>query len=212
MAKGGSYSPVQSARHRIALLRLRSSKWLNREMSEILFRMHKSDDFRVEEITGTDIVPLTYELRYRVWSKETQLLDSFEKKGVICDEHESHSRHWAAFSPEGSLVASARLCIHATQQHLPDEYCYTELDLPTPLASINRLVVEKCARNRGLAKELDLQRIEAAKTAGAACIVAASSSGDRSRALQKLGFLPKDFKCKSHYLESFWLSVMVLDL
>src|SRR5579862_8803771 len=101
------------------------------------------DEFRVEEITGTDVVPLTYELRYRVWSKETRLISSVERLGVIYDEHESHSRHWAAFSREGSLVASARLCIHDAQQHVPDEYCYTELDLASPLASINRLVVEQ---------------------------------------------------------------------
>lgn len=176
------------------------------------FRMHKWDEFHVEEITGTDIVPLTYALRYRVWSKETQLLDSFEQKGIICDEHESHSRHWGAFSPDGSLVAAARLCIHDARTALPDEYCYTELDLPTPFASINRLVVSQCARNRGIAKELDLKRIEAAKKAGAASIVVASTSDSRTRALQNLGFLPKNVRCKSHYLEDFWLSVMVLNL
>jgi predicted GNAT family N-acyltransferase len=170
------------------------------------------DEFRVEEITGTDVVPLTYQLRYRVWSKETRLIGSFEQMGVICDEHETHSRHWAAFSPEGTLVASARLCIHDDQQHVPEEYCYTELDLPSPVASINRLVVERSARNRGIAQKLDLQRIEAAKNSEAACIVAAPTSDDRIRALEKFGFSLKEFRNKSNYLDNFWLSSMVLEL
>lgn len=174
--------------------------------------MHKSDDFRVEEITGTDVVPLSYELRYRVWANEVQLIDSVHVAGVICDEHETHARHWGTFSPEGTLVASARLCIHDTQQHLPEDYCYTELDLPTPLASINRLVVEQCARNYGIAKQLDLQRIEAAKNAGVACIVAYSTNHMRITALEKLGFVITPSRCKCSYRKDSWASVMVLYL
>jgi predicted GNAT family N-acyltransferase len=172
----------------------------------------RGDEFRIAEITGTELVPLTYKLRYRVWSKETRLVDSIHQMGAICDEHEAHSRHWAAFSQEGILVASARLCMHDAKERVPDEYCYTGLDLPPPLASINRLVVERSARNRGIAEQLDLQRIEAAKNAGAACIVGAPTSDNRIRALGKLGFSLKGSRGKSHYLEDFWLSVMVLDL
>jgi len=148
----------------------------------------REDEFRIEEVTGTEVVPLTYELRYRVWSKETRLVDSIQQLGIIHDEHESHSRHWAAFSHEGILVASARLCIHDTQEHVPDEYCYTGLDLPTPVASINRLVVEKSARDCGMAQKLDSHLIEAARNSGAACIVAAPTSNNRIRALGKFGF------------------------
>ncbi len=170
------------------------------------------DGFRVVEITGTEPVALTYELRYRVWSKERQLIGNLQRAGVIKDEHEVHARHWAAFSREGTLVASARLCIHEQQQDLPDAYCYTELDVPSPVASINRLVVERCARNRGVAQMLDAQRIEAAKKAGAACIVAAPTSDMRVRALERFGFSLTDSRSKSHYLEDFSLSVMVLYL
>ena len=79
------------------------------------------DEFRVEEITGTDVVPLTYDFRYRVRSKEARLIDSRHQMGIICDEHESHSRHWAAVSWEGILGASARLCIHDSQQRCSHE-------------------------------------------------------------------------------------------
>jgi GNAT superfamily N-acetyltransferase len=175
-------------------------------------KMQKPAEFRVEEITGTNFVPLTYELRYRVWANEVPLIDSVHAAGVICDEHEAHSRHWGAFSSGGTLVASARLCIHDTQQYLPEEYCYTELDLPTPIASINRLVVEQSARNRGIAKQLDLQRIEAAKNAGAACIVAYSTNHRRIKGLGKLGFAITRARCKCSYEKDSWASVMVLGL
>jgi len=88
------------------------------------------DEFRVEEITGTDVVPLTYEFRYRVRSKEIRLIDSLHQMGIICDEHESRSRHWAAFSWEGILGASARLCIHDSQQHVPDSWICNPSKLP----------------------------------------------------------------------------------
>jgi predicted GNAT family N-acyltransferase len=132
--------------------------------------------------------------------------------GAISDEHEAHSRHWAAFSPEGNLVAAARLCIHEKQQDVPEGYCYSDLDLQSPVASLNRLVVEKSARNRGIAQKLDLHRIKAAQNAGAACIVAAPTSGMRIQALEKVGFLVTSSRCKCSYKTDFWLAVMILDL
>lgn len=167
---------------------------------------------RVEEITGTKWVPLTYQLRYRVWSSEAQLIDSVHRVGIICDEHDAHSRHWAGFSPDNILVASARLCVHEQKEGVPEQYCYADLDLPRPVASINRLVVEKTARNRGIAQKLDLHRIAAAKEAGAACVVVAPTSDARIQALAKLGFKITSSRCRCSYKEGFWLSVMVLCL
>jgi len=174
--------------------------------------MNKPTSSEVAEITGTEIVPLTYELRYRVWSKEASLVDSIQEMGVICDEHDTHARHWAAFSCQGTLVASARLCVHEKWQDVPEGDCYKELELTGPIASINRLIVEPSARNCGIAKKLDLQRIEAAKEAGASCIVAAPTSDLRILALKRLGFLSTPYRCKCTYKKDFWLSVMVMEL
>ena len=80
------------------------------------------------------------------------------------------------------------------------------------MASINRLVVEQSTRNRNLAQALDLQRIEAAKSVGAACIVVAPTDDRRVRALGKAGFSLTSSKCKSIYMENLWLPVMVLNL
>jgi hypothetical protein len=70
---------------------------------------------QVQEITGTDLVPLSYALRYSVWSKEVQLAERVQKEGLIHDEHDSHARHWGVLSDTGALVASARMCVLLTR-------------------------------------------------------------------------------------------------
>jgi predicted GNAT family N-acyltransferase len=169
------------------------------------------DNFQVVEITGTNLVPLTYDLRYRVWSKEIRVPDSLGQNGQIYDDHEDHARHWAVAAKNGTLVASARLCVHESEKDIPEADFYTELKLPHPVASINRLVVEQSVRNLGLARHLDSHRIEAARNAGAACIVVAATDDQRVRSLGKAGFSLTCCKCKSIYVEGVWLPVMVME-
>ena len=100
--------------------------------------------FRFEEIPGTEWVPRTYELRYRVWAREKQLFEAIERLGLIRDDHDGHARHWGVFSDYSNVVASARLCIHDKQEDVPDGdyYDFNGVRFPAPVASLNRLVVE----------------------------------------------------------------------
>jgi len=170
------------------------------------------EGFRVQEITDTDLVPLSYALRYRVWSKEVQLAKNFQKEGLIRDEHDSHARHWGVLSNTGNLVASARMCVHHDPQDIPEADFYSQLQVPSPVASINRLVVDQCVRGSKLARSLDSHRIEAARMMGAACIVAAPTGDYRVRALGEAGFSLTSGKCRSIYVDNLWLPVMVLHL
>jgi GNAT superfamily N-acetyltransferase len=170
------------------------------------------ENLSVREITGTHLVPLTYALRYLVWSRQVELPELFQQNGQIYDDHEDHARHWAVSAGDETLVASARLCIHENEQEIPEADLYTELKLPCPVASINRLVVEQSARNHGLARLLDSHRIGAARDAGAACIVVAPTDDQRVRALLKAGFSLTSSKCKSIYVKDLWLPVMVMNL
>ena len=52
---------------------------------------------QVREITGTDLVPLTFRLRYEVYSEETTLNSQSRLQGMMTDSHDKHARHWAAF-------------------------------------------------------------------------------------------------------------------
>jgi len=174
--------------------------------------LSRMEGFRVEEITGTDLVPLTFALRYRVWSKQVQLSENVQRQGLISDDHEDHARHWGVLSDTEGLVASARLCVHQSEQDIPEADCYTELSLPSPIASINRLVVEQFAQKRGFAQSLDLRRIEAARSAGAACIVVAPTDDQRVCALGKAAFSVTSSKCKSIYVNDVWFPVMVMYL
>jgi len=143
-------------------------------------------DLQVREITGTDLVPTTFRLRYEVWSAETKLLPHIQKQGLIADAHEAHARHWAVLDG-GELMAAARMCIHEVQEESPDASTFSRIRLSTPVATINRLVVRPSVRNVGLAKQLDECRILAARDSGAKC-VAVTAAPTRFDALQRLGF------------------------
>jgi predicted GNAT family N-acyltransferase len=127
-------------------------------------------DNQVREITGTDLVTLTFRLRYEVYSEETTLSTQCRQQRMITDSHDEHARHWAAFEGD-MLVASGRMCIHNVQEEIPDELNFQEIELPTPIATINRLVVRKNWRKLGLARQLDLCRVQAARENSAACVV-----------------------------------------
>jgi Acetyltransferase (GNAT) domain len=91
-------------------------------------------DIQVREITGTDLVPTTFRLRYEVWSAETKLLPSIQNKRLITDEHDAHAGHWAAF--EGNeIVAAARMCIHDEQEESPDAPAFSKIRLPAPVST-----------------------------------------------------------------------------
>ena len=167
-------------------------------------------EFRVEEITGTDLVPTTFRLRYDVWSAETPLLPHVLKHQLITDEHDAHARHWAAF--EGNkMVAAARLCIHDAQEESPDAPAFLHIRFPTPIATINRLVVMPAARKRGLALQFDELRLSAAKSAGAKCVVG-TAAPVRISALKSLGFHLTGGLWIQPYCESLAMHGMVLML
>ena len=94
----------------------------------------------LREITRTAWVPQTFRLRYEVWNLEAALLPHIHQQGLIADEHDAHARHWASFDGD-EMVCAARMCIHNVQEESPDAPAFVKLRLPTPIATINRLVV-----------------------------------------------------------------------
>jgi hypothetical protein len=123
---------------------------------------HELSQYAVTEITGTDFVEQTFRLRYEIWLRETKLRAETYTQGTVKDEHDAHARHWAAFDGE-RIMAAARMCIHDRQEDTPDAPAFLEIQLSTPIATINRLVVHDSARNRGIASTLDLCRIDASR-------------------------------------------------
>jgi predicted GNAT family N-acyltransferase len=143
-------------------------------------------DVQIREITGTELVRLTFPLRYAVWQDEAELTSSVRAQELITDEHDEHARHWAAFDGR-EMLAAARMCIHGVQEESPDAPMFHDRNLPSPIATINRLVVRKTCRGLGIARQLDLCRIQAAREGGAACVVI-SAFDWRIKSVQALGF------------------------
>jgi GNAT superfamily N-acetyltransferase len=167
-------------------------------------------DVQVREITGTEHVPLTFRLRYDVWSEVTEVKLEFQVQRLIRDQHDEHARHWAAFDG-GEIVASARMCIHERQTDAPDAVVFRRERLPEPVGTINRLVVHREWRNLGIASQFDACRIQAARDNHAKCLVV-STSGRRIAALQTEGFRLTDYWGTSPFVPPLALRGMILML
>lgn len=133
------------------------------------------------------MVPAIQRLRYEVWKAEGATLYD-ETSGKIADPHDEHAMHWGVFSGD-RLVGAARLCVHDRRDDLPDFQLLSDLNLPEPVASMNRLVVLRDHRGIGIGRSLDRHRIEAARQAGARSIAITVVDYDRRRSqLANLGF------------------------
>jgi predicted GNAT family N-acyltransferase len=155
-------------------------------------------DVQVREITGTKYVPLTFRLRYEVWSEVMHVKPEFRAQRLINDEHDEHAQHWAAFDGD-NVVASARMCIHEKQHDTPDAFIFCQTHLPAPVATINRLVVHRKWRGRGISQQFDACRIQAARNGNARCLLA-SASGTRIASLQRSGFKLTEYSGTSPYV------------
>lgn len=122
-----------------------------------------------------------------MWKAEgVTLYDEFA--GAIADPHDEHALHWGVFDG-GRLVGAARLCIHDQQSDVPDALLFAGITLPTPVASMNRLVVLREYRGFGIGRALDQNRVEAARSMGACAIVVGPVDRDRRpEQLQGMGF------------------------
>jgi predicted GNAT family N-acyltransferase len=110
-------------------------------------------------------------------------------RGCIADEHDAHAHHWGAYDGD-SLVASARLCFHDDFESAPDGHLFSGLPIPLPTASLNRLIVSRSHRRRGLGTQLDSARIMFARQSHAKSVIATPvQDEDRIVSLARLGFV-----------------------
>jgi predicted GNAT family N-acyltransferase len=129
-------------------------------------------------------------LREAVWRNEPSLADAKQlDPSALRDEHDLHGHHWF-ITVEGSIVAAARVCIHDTAKELPyqDGFHHLTRDLPTPIASLNRMVVRPFMRRQGLSRPLTEVRIAAARSRGAKSVIV-EAAPNRMPPLSDLGFV-----------------------
>src|SRR3984885_11160171 len=146
-----------------------------------------SATMEMRRLCAASEIAASQRLRYEVWSGEGVELRQPEA-GTIADSHDDHAMHWGAF--DGTrLVGAARLCLHETVAEAPDGDLFTGLNIPAPIASMNRLVVIKSHRGHGVGKQLDQVRIQQGKASGAQTIIVAPViSPSRKHSLETQGF------------------------
>ena len=139
------------------------------------------------ELATASKIQATQRLRYSVWQAEGAVIHHAERE-IIADHHDDHATHWGVFDGD-QLVGAARLCFHAELSEAPDGEMFADKGLPTPIASLNRLVVLKTHRGLGIGSQLDEVRIRKAKEWEArAVIVAPANIAARRQALERRGF------------------------
>ena len=140
-------------------------------------------------VTDPDLLNQVGQLRIIAWQAEGELPYFAPRNGIWLDDHDSHGIIWAVKS-EGTLIASARLCIHARLADLPDPDCYDGIhaSIQLPVASLTRLVVHPDYRRQGLAALLDSTRLAHAQAAGCKSVVSATHVQSRIKQLLAAGF------------------------
>lgn len=170
-------------------------------------------DIQIRQVTHIGELEQIYKLRANVWSQVRGInLDSFPDNKWY-DEHDEHAVNWAVFSGT-NIVAAARMCIHDRLSYVPDfrsSHCYPLI--PSPIASLNRLVVHPSVRGNGIAAQLDVLRISEAirSDCRSAVVFWSEVSGEkRKAALEYQGFRQT---CYSYSDGPFGLFILfILDL
>jgi GNAT superfamily N-acetyltransferase len=146
-------------------------------------------DIRIEarELKSDSAMHEAQRLRHTVWQSEGVELYSSEDE-VIADSHDDHAIHWGVFDDQ-MLVGTARLCIHESVAKAPDGEMFVGVDIPTPVASMNRLVVLKSHRGLGVGRLLDDLRIAKARDVGANAVIGTPANVEaRRRSMERRGF------------------------
>jgi len=141
----------------------------------------------VRELITASEVEAAQRLRYVVWRSEGAVIHHSETE-IIADHHDDHATHWGVFD-EDQLVGAARLCLHDELAEAPDAELFVSADIPSPVASMNRLVVLKSYRGQGIGGLLDRARIQKARELSTrTVIIAPVNVHSRKQSLRELGF------------------------
>lgn len=150
-----------------------------------------SSQLIIREVSFSDHWQQILELRESCRrDKDPGLLEQLFPAGMY-DEFDDSAMHWAVFDEDHVLIASARMSVHRDTAELPDRYLFSDiwnLELPAPIASMNRLSVATAHRGNGIAAQMDALRIAKAKRIGCRCICG-TAHGNRSRKLLEDGFV-----------------------
>lgn len=144
----------------------------------------------IEEILPADFSTLDAigKLRLDVWREEATVDESLFPQNRWLESWDEVGRHWVA-REHGEMVGAARLTFHLTLSDNPDGYLWLreKKTVPVPAAHFCKLVVLSKARGKGVGKQLNEIRLQAAREMGARSILVTASEKN-ARLLVPLGF------------------------
>jgi GNAT superfamily N-acetyltransferase len=163
-------------------------------MDVLAMEKHKTtllpDGFELSAGRFPDLIEEIGRFRIKAWRNENGVDPLFFSKDAWIDSLDQNARHWI-ITKNRIIVAAARLSFHEYVEEVPYADFLHEEHLPifskSPIASINRLVVDPLYRGRGFSKILDNERIKAASQHGSKVIIAFPQLS-RLNSLEKLGF------------------------
>lgn len=168
----------------------------------------------IRQETSPQILHEVFRLRAMVWRELSG--DSQFYKEEWTDQFDALAFHWVAIA-SGRVVAAARMTIHSSLIDIPDFRFFSGLDLRVspPIAAISRLVVHPEFRGRGLSRQLDDLRLDAAVKMECRSVTVTSSklSGIRRlHSLQKRGFVAVAPIYSFRDWDLDWVTPMLLEL
>jgi GNAT superfamily N-acetyltransferase len=149
-----------------------------------------SDGFELSAGRFPDLMEEIGRFRIKAWRNENGVDPLFFSKDAWVDSLDLHARHWI-ITKNRIIVAAARMSFHDCLDDVPYARFLQEEHWPlfskSPIASINRLVVDPRYRGRGFSKILDNERIKTAAKHGSKTMIAFPQLS-RLNSLKNLGF------------------------
>lgn len=124
--------------------------------------MRHTNNYHVTEIDFKDYKDEILSLRQRAWEQTDFSLMKQVFTNGFHDEYDDCAFHWGILSDDKTLIASARLSKHNSQDSLPDHHLLNDistLNFELPIGSLNRLSVDKKYQGRGYSKLFDEIRV-----------------------------------------------------
>lgn len=147
-------------------------------------------EYELKEIVYPDYIHEIGRLRVEAWKETPGVNPELFSGEEWLDEKDPVSFHWGMFD-NGKLIAASRLSIVDEIEKLPWLDSMMKFNpfevLRTPVASLNRQVIKKEYRGKGLTRYIDEIRIEKARIEGAKCVIGEPVK-IRINSLKKLGF------------------------
>lgn len=165
--------------------------------------------------SNKELLKQIYKLRTQVWIEMGAPIHLFPNE-MLVDQYDDQAYHWIIVQDD-KLVAAARLSIHTDLSDAPEAQFFEPYKdfITFPVASMNRLVVQRNARSKSCGKQLTLAQIEMARQKGCKTAIiycGPPTSSKWIKSLENIGFLrlsPTDHSFKDEFgpLTPFYLKL-----